>query len=151
MESAFRPCGTKILLALLVSTLFLVVPTFLAAQNVASLTGVVTDASGAVVPDVDVKLVDLKTNSSSETKTNSLGAYSFHDLLPGPGYQITFTKEGFDSVTVPNLYLAVNTVHTQNAQLKVGKSSETIEVRGEGSAVSLNTSNAAVGNSFDMN
>jgi hypothetical protein len=150
MESAFRPSVTKILVAMLASALFLVMPTFLGAQDVASLTGVVSDATGAVVPGVNVKLVDTKTNSSSETKTNSVGTYAFHDLLPGPGYQVTFTKEGFDTLTVPNLYLAVNTAHTQNAQLTVGTTSQTIEVRGEGSAVSLNTTDATVGNNFDM-
>jgi hypothetical protein len=151
MESALRPAVTRILLASLVLALFLAVPHSLVAQDVAALTGVVTDASGAVVPNVTVKLLDTRTNSSYETTTNSLGTYTFHNLLPGPGYQITFTKEGFDSVSVPNLYLAVNTSHTQNAQLKVGKSTVTIEVRGEGSAVSLDTHDAAVGNTFDMN
>jgi len=125
--------------------------TFMAAQDVASLTGVVTDASGAVVPGVNVKLVDTKTNTSYEATTNSVGAYTFTKLLPGQGYLLTFTKQGFDSVSVPNLYLAVNTIHTQNAELKIGKSSETIEVKGESSAVSLDTTNAAVGNSFDSN
>jgi Carboxypeptidase regulatory-like domain len=151
MESAFRLAVTRILLASLILALFLVIPAFLAAQDVASLTGVVSDSSGAVVPDVTVKLVDSKTNSSYETKTNAAGAYTFHDLPAGPGYRITFTKEGFDTVSVPNLYLAVNTAHTQNAQLQVGKSTVTIEVKGTNSAVSLDTTDAAVGNSFDMN
>jgi hypothetical protein len=151
MESAFRPVLNRILLASLTLALLLAMPTFLAAQDVASLTGEVTDSTGAVVPDVNVKLLDTKTNSSYETKTNSVGAYSFLKLLPGPGYKVTFTKEGFDTVSVPNLYLAVNTTHTQNVQLKVGRSSETIEVKGESSAVSLDTNDAAVGNSFDMN
>ncbi|MGA8501875.1 MAG: carboxypeptidase-like regulatory domain-containing protein, partial [Candidatus Sulfotelmatobacter sp.] len=151
MESAFRPAVTRILLASLVLALFFAVPTFLAAQDVASLTGVVSDPSGAVVPDVTVKLVDTKTNSSYEATTNAVGAYTFHDLPAGPGYRITFTKEGFDTVSVPNLYLAVNTAHTQNAQLQIGKSTVTVEVKGENSAVSLDTTDAAVGNSFDMN
>jgi len=125
-------------------------PTQVAAQDVASLTGVVTDTSGAVVQDVSVKLVDTKTNAAFETTTNSVGAYVFPRLVPGPGYQVTFTKDGFETVSVPNLYLAVNTTHTQNAVMKVGKTTETVEVRGEGSAVSLNTNDATVGNNFDM-
>jgi hypothetical protein len=151
MESAFRPAVTRTLLASLVLALFFVTPSFLAAQDVASLTGVVSDATGAVVPDVAVKLVDTRTNSSYETTTNSVGAYTFHDLPAGPGYQITFTKDGFDAVSVPNVYLAVNTAHTQNAQLQVGTSTVTVEVKGANSAVSLDTTDAAVGNSFDMN
>jgi hypothetical protein len=151
MESAFRPAVTRTLLVSLVLALFLVIPDFLAAQDVASLTGVVSDPTGAVVPDVTVKLLDTKTNASYETKTNTVGAYTFHDLTAGPGYKLTFTKDGFDAVSVPNLYLAVNTAHTQNAQLQIGQSTVTVEVKGANSAVSLDTTDAAVGNSFDMN
>jgi hypothetical protein len=150
MESAFRP-WLRVVFVFLTLTLLLTASTFLEAQDVATLTGVVTDASGAVVQGVNVKLLDTKTSTSYEAKTNSVGAYSFFKLVPGPGYTVTFTKEGFDSVTVPQLYLAVNTTHVQNAQLKIGKSSETIEVKGESSAVSLDTTDASVGNSFDMN
>jgi len=126
-------------------------PSQLAAQDVASLTGVVTDASGAVVVDAVVKLVDTKTNSSYETKSNAAGAYTFNNLPPGPGYKVTVTKEGFDKVLISNLYLAVNTTHTQNAQLTIGKTTETVEVSALGSAVSLNTTDSTIGNSFDMN
>jgi Carboxypeptidase regulatory-like domain len=122
-----------------------------AAQDVASLTGVVSDTSGAVVVDAAVKLVDTKTNTTYNAKTNSSGAYLFTQLVPGPGYKLIVTKEGFDSVSISNLYLAVNTTHTQNAQLRVGKTSETVEVIGAGSSVSLNTTDATVGNNLDMN
>jgi len=151
MEFAFRPVLTRVFLASLTLALLLAMPTTSAAQDVASLTGVVTDSSGAVVPDVNVTLLDTKTNTSYQAKTNSVGAYSFQDLLPGPGYQVSFAKEGFDTVVVPKVYLAVNTTHTQNAELKVGTSSTTIEVKGESSAVTLDTNDASVGNSFDMN
>src|ERR1700722_3428135 len=151
MESAFRPVLTRVLFASLTLALLLALPTGLAAQDVASLTGVVTDSSGAVVTDVHVTLLDTRTNTSYEAKTNSAGAYTFHDLLPGPGYQVSFVKEGFDTVVIPKLYLAVNTTHTQNGELNVGRSSTTIEVKGESSAVLLGTTDASVGNSFDMN
>lgn len=126
-------------------------PTVAKAQDVASLTGVVTDSSGAVVPDAVVRLVDTKTGTNYETQTNSAGAYFFTKLLPGPKYTVTFAKSGFDTVVVSDIYLAVNTTHTQNAQLSVGKAVETVEVSGSGSAVSLDTTDASVGNSIDMN
>ncbi len=142
----------SLLIALLASfALLIALPTKVSAQDVASLTGVVTDTSGAVVPDVDVKLVDTKTNATYTSKTNAVGAYVVPNLPAGPGYKVTFSKVGFETVEVANLYLAVNTAHTQNAQLKVGKTSETVEVKGEGSAVSLNTTDTTIGNSFDMN
>ena len=148
MKSAIR---LSVLVTLAVVSLIAVLATPVAAQDVASLTGVVTDTSGAVVADAAVKLVDTKTNTTYETKTNSAGAYFFTKLLPGPGYRVTIAKEGFDTVVVPALYLAVNITHTQNVQLRVGRTTETVEVKGVGSAVSLNTTDATVGNSFDMN
>jgi len=123
---------------------------FLLGQEVASLTGVVTDTTGAVVGHASVRLVDTKTNSSYQTETNSVGAYTFPKVLPGPGYKATFSKDGFSSVTVSDIYLAVGATHTQNAQMQVGKVSQTVEVNGEGSSVTLNTSDTTVGNNFDM-
>jgi len=120
------------------------------AQDVASLTGVVTDPSGAVVADVDVTLVDTRTNETYTTKTNSTGSYVFPRVAPGPGYKLTLTKQGFAALSVPGLYLAVSTTHTQNVQLSVGTASETVEVKGLNSGVSLDTTDATVGNNVDM-
>jgi Carboxypeptidase regulatory-like domain/TonB dependent receptor len=125
-------------------------PALLRAQESASLTGVVTDNSGAVVPDVDVQLVDTKTSTTYETHTNSVGTYTFPSVVPGPGYKIIFTKPGFAKVEVGRVYLAVNAPHTQNAQLEVGTVSQTVEVSGAGQSVTLNTSDATIGNNFDM-
>ena len=119
-------------------------------QDVASLTGVITDSSGAIISDADVRLVDTKTTTTYNTKTNGAGAYFFTKIQPGPGYTVTVSKEGFETVVISDLYLAVNTPHTQNVELKVGKTSEVIEVKGVGSSVSLNTNDATVGNNFDM-
>ena len=128
----------------------LLTPTFLIGQDVASLTGVVVDKTGAVLSDASVTLVDTKTNSTYQTKTNSTGAYTFPKVLPGPGYKLTFTKSGFATLTVSDIYLAVGAAHTQNAQMKLGQHSETVEVNGEGSSVTLNTTDTTVGNNFDM-
>jgi hypothetical protein len=97
------------------------IPNMMVGQEVASLTGVVTDQTGAVVGGASVKLVDKKTNTTYQTKTNELGSYTFTKLLPGPGYKLTFSKEGFQSSTVENIYLGVDATHTQNAQLAIGQ------------------------------
>ena len=128
----------------------LLMPAFLVGQEVASLTGVVTDKTGAVVADAVVTLIDTKTNSTYETKTNSVGAYTFPKVLPGPAYRLTFSKTGFSSLAISDIYLAVGATHTQNAQLQLGQRSETVEVNGEGANVSLNTTDTTVGNNFDM-
>src|ERR1700691_1943345 len=149
LERTQKMTRTKVawLFVLIVS---LLTPTFLIGQDVASLTGVVVDKTGAVLSDASVTLVDTKTNSTYQTKTNSTGAYTFPKVLPGPGYKLTFTKSGFATLTVSDIYLAVGAAHTQNAQMKLGQHSETVEVNGEGSSVTLNTTDTTVGNNFDM-
>ncbi|MGA7906640.1 MAG: carboxypeptidase-like regulatory domain-containing protein [Candidatus Sulfotelmatobacter sp.] len=148
MKSAIRLAFSVMCVA--VFTLVLAGPTRLTAQEVASLTGVVTDTSGAVVSGASVKLVDTKTNTKYETTTNSVGGYTFLKLLPGPGYTLSISKEGFASETIANIYVGVDATHTQNAQLKVGRTTETVEVNGSGSQVTLDTTDTAVSSSLDM-
>jgi hypothetical protein len=149
MKSAARFSLMVTLLAVLFG-LVVTLPTQVAAQDVASLTGVVTDTSGAVVADVDVQLVDTKTNTTYDTKTNAVGAYTFPKILPGPGYQLNFSKDGFASQTISNIYVGVDATHTQNAQLKIGSTKEVVEVNGSGSHVSLDTTDTAVSSTLDM-
>ena len=119
-------------------------------QELASLTGVVADKTGAVIPDADVRLTDTKTNASYNTKSNSVGAYTFVKLLPGSGYKLVFTKDGFESLTISDIYIAVGTTHTQNAALRIGNIAETVEVSSQGQSVTLDTTDATIGNNFDM-
>ena len=120
------------------------------AQELASLSGVVSDKTGAVIPDADVRLTDTKTNASYSTKTNSVGGYTFVKLLPGPGYRLVFTKDGFESVAISDIYIGVGTTHTQNVQLRLGKVTESVEVSGQGEVVTLDTTDTVVGKNFDM-
>jgi len=150
-NTVFRSAWTGRMGSLLVLLpLLFTLPTLVAAQDVASLTGVITDTTGAVVADASVKVVDTRTNTAYEARTNTLGSYLFNRLQPGPGYQITVSKEGFESVKLSDVYLAVNATHTQNAQLKVGATNETVEVSGAGSSVTLDTTDTTIGNNFDM-
>ncbi len=141
----------RVLLAIGVLVVSVLVPNILVAQEVASLTGVVTDQTGAVVGGVSVKLVDKKTNTTYQTQTNELGSYTFTKLLPGPGYKLMFSKDGFRSSTVENIYLGVDATHTQNVQLAIGQSTETVEVNGSGSQVSLDTTDTTVSSTLNMN
>ena len=120
------------------------------AQDVASLSGLVTDASGAVVVSADVVLVDTKTNTRYETHTNASGSYTFPKLLPGPAYKLTVEVPGFQTATVTGIYVGVDTTHTQNIQLNVGNAAVTVEVNAQDANVSLNTTDTTVGNNFDM-
>src|SRR5262249_4390669 len=137
-------------LVVLVGSFLLLFTSLAMGQEVAGLTGTVTDKTGAVVPDATVKLVDTRTNSSFESKTSSLGAYNFVKLNPGPGYKLTVSKDGFETLTVADIYLAVGGTHTKDVQLEVGRVTDVVEVSGAGAAVALNTTDATIGNYFDM-
>ena len=127
-----------------------VVPALLVGQEFASLTGIVTDETGAVVQGASVELLDSRTNKSYKTTTNSVGAYTFVKVAPGPGYKVTVTKEGFQTFTVADVYIAVSSARTLNAALAVGTATQTVEVNAAGQSVSLDTTDATIGNNFDM-
>ena len=90
-------------------------PALMQAQDVSGMTGIVTDASGAIVPGVTVVL----TNTAKGLKftlrpPTPRGSYRFSDVPPGPGYEAMFTASGFAQVDIKDIYLTVATVRTQN-------------------------------------
>jgi hypothetical protein len=134
-----------------IAVLWLAITVFTAAanaQDIAAMTGVVTDKSGGVVSEAHLKVIDTRTGTSYQAKSANDGSYKFPKLPPGPGYLLTVTKDGFETVTISNLYLPVATTTTQNLQLEIGSVSQTVEVQSEGS-VSLNTTDSSIGNTFD--
>ena len=122
----------------------------LGAQDVASITGVVSDATGAVIPNVTVLLENPSTSLEYRAVTNSEGAYTIANVQPGPGYKITFGGTGFKSVAITGLYLNVDATRTQNARLEVGGAAQTVEVSAATENVTLDSTDATVGNSFEV-
>ncbi len=120
------------------------------AQDVASLTGVVTDSSGAVVTDAEVILRNPQTGVVYKTNTNATGSYTLTQIKPGPGYQLEVSRSGFERVVISGLYLNVDATRVQNAQLTVGGSTERVEVSAESQTVTLDTTDATVGNNFQV-
>ncbi len=84
-----------------------------------TLTGIVTDNSGAVVPNVQVIVKNTATNVISKTMTNEVGQYTQPNLPIGP-YQITFEAEGFKTLVRSNLDLAVGVLRV-DVKLEVGR------------------------------
>ena len=119
------------------------------AQEYAGLAGTITDPSGGAISDASVKLTDTKTGSLYNTKTNETGYFRFVQLRPGPGYELTVTKDAFKSITINNLYLPVATNTTQNLTMEIGSVTEKVTVQSEGS-VSLDTTDSTIGNNFDV-
>ena len=147
------PTGRRscLVLTILASALFLchvLQPTRVFAQSEsASMSGRVTDQSGAVLPGVEVEIRNTDTNLSEMTSTNSEGFYSFPDLHPGH-YLMNVRKRAFRSVSVTNITLSVQDAVARNFALQVGSTAESVTVNG--SAVGqLNTETATVSTVVD--
>ncbi len=88
------------------------------AQSTASLSGMVTDASGAVVPNAAVTATNQGTGVASVTQVDNSGAYLF-PALPIGMYRIEVSAANFQTAEISNLKLEVATSMTQNVQLRV--------------------------------
>jgi hypothetical protein len=99
----------------------------LAQQTLGGITGEVTDSSGGVIPSATVTVVDEQTALTRSAKTNGSGSYSFVNLPIGT-YTLTYTAEGFDVQRTQHITVQADRTATVNASLKVGKTSETVEV-----------------------
>jgi hypothetical protein len=112
--------------------------------------GDVTDPSGAVVPDVTVTLTNPGRALKYSQMTNSGGSYRFTNIPPGPGYEATFEHAGFATVDVKDIYLTVSTVRTQDVKLTVASTEVHVEVTASNSEVTIDTTDASIGNTFDV-
>ncbi len=100
----------------------------LAAQTstTGDITGVVTDPSGATIPDAKVTLTDETKGSTQETTTNKDGIYHFYLLAPGP-YTVTVAATGFQTFS-RHSNVGVGQIATMNVQLTLGAASTSITV-----------------------
>src|SRR3984957_17246231 len=106
---------------------FLFVPCAQAQQTLGGITGAVADKSGGALTDTTVTVVSEQTKLSRTQKTNGAGTYEFVNLPIGT-YNITFTREGFQTQNVPSILVQANRTSTVNATLDVGKVTSTITV-----------------------
>jgi len=136
--------------AVVVLALILSIPALLKAQDVATITGVATDQTGAVIADVDVTLENPLTGVKYKTVTNASGSYTLTSVKPGPGYKMEFTHKGFKAYIVDGLYLNVDATRVQNAELLAGADVETVEVSAASQNVTLDTTDATIGNNFQV-
>jgi hypothetical protein len=114
-----------------------------AQQTLGGITGEVTDSSGGVIPNVAVTLLDEQTALTRATRTNGTGAYTFVNLPIGT-YTLTYTAEGFDVQKTQHIAVQADRTATVNAQLKIGKTSETIEVQATPLLNAVDTTNGYV-------
>jgi hypothetical protein len=102
----------------------------LSAQGIyATLTGVVTDPAQAVVPKAKAILKDAQSGSQRETVSNSDGYFTFASVPVGT-YDLTVEAKGFNSSKISGIALGGGEKRNVDISLKVGTTSETVEVTG---------------------
>ena len=107
------------------------------AQTTGSITGIVTDASGAMLPGVTITLSGERLIGGPQTQvSDTSGTYRFDRLVPG-NYDVKFELQGFRNVERPDVRISAAFVATINAKMEVGSLSETITVTGESPTVDV--------------
>ncbi len=106
-----------------------------------AITGIVTDASGAAVPNATLIVTNVLTNVTYPSKTNSAGEYTV-PYLPEGNYSVTVTAQGFQTYVKTGIVLETATTLRVDAALAVGTVSTTVEVKA--SAAAVQTENGTV-------
>src|SRR5438128_587073 len=99
---------------------FLFVSTYAFAQTTATITGAVSDATGAVIPGVEITATNTATGQSRMAVTNELGRYYVPALNPG-GYNVSASLSGFEVVIRSGITLTVGAEFVINFTLMPGQ------------------------------
>lgn len=117
----------------------------------ASITGTVTDASGAVVPNAQIVAINVHTNIQTTAQSNSAGVYVVSQLNPGT-YSLSAQASGFKKFVVSDIILNARDIRRIDVKLQVGKVSTQVTVTG--GATLINTETARIRHtqlSYQMN
>ncbi|SEG67290.1 Carboxypeptidase regulatory-like domain-containing protein [Bryocella elongata] len=118
-------------------------PAMATAQTVSgSLTGQVTDASGAAVSNAKVTVRNLATNQTLSVTTSGDGTYTLPNLDPAM-YEITIAAPGFEKATLSSVKLLLSSTVRNDVKLTVGSEAQTVNVTG--SPDSITTDSGAIG------
>jgi hypothetical protein len=119
---------------------------FAQATSSGTITGVVSDPSGAVVPGATVTITDATTKSKRTTLTNKNGQYVLPNV-PAGTYDVTAAKAGFSMDMISALPVTIGTQVTANFKMAVGAENTTVTVQASGA--DLQTMNASTAETVD--
>ena len=109
--------------------------------STASITGTVTDSTGAVIPGASVTVTETQTGVSHSITTGNGGDYQI-PFLPVGVYSVSVHKDGFESTTRSGLKLNVADVARSDFKLNVGQATQNVQVQAD--AIQVNSENAEV-------
>jgi Carboxypeptidase regulatory-like domain len=107
-------------------------------QGLGSVTGIVTDPSGAAVPGATVMLTEVKTGAVSMTESHGDGLYVFPSVAPSE-YRIDVTQTGFEKYSQTGIVLQADQSLTVNVSLSVGSEQVTVNVQADAPQVDTST------------
>jgi len=114
----------------------------------ATLSGTITDPSGAAIAGAKVSIANKATGVTRDVTTDAAGLYSAPNLLPGV-YDVTASASGFSAAKQADVTLTVGAQQTLNLPLKIGEATQTVEVTG--AATQVQVSNSVLSNEIESN
>jgi len=114
--------------------------------NQTTISGAVRDVTGSMVPSARIELLSISNGLHRETTTNADGIYSF-PALPIGNYKLTFSKDGFTPIEIPEVQLSIGQPRTIDVRLEVGNISSTVLV--PTTIEAINRTSAEVGGLID--
>lgn len=112
----------------------------------ASLTGQITDPTGAAIPGATVVTRNLETGLKLKATSNGQGVYTLAPLPPGT-YSLTVQASGFQRYVQKGIVITVDTATTQNVAMKTGSVRQTVTVTAN--AQLLNTTSGSLGQTIN--
>ncbi len=126
-------------LSVLVFVLLLLSPYLVFAQGAGTLTGTVTDASGGLVPDAKITLVNEATQTSANVVASSTGSFTVPQL-PNGTYDLRVSARGFKEFVQSGITVGVGSTSTVDVRLQIGGTSETVEIHADAQQIQSDTS-----------
>ena len=135
-------------LVLVVALLIAIVSIPISAQQFyGSITGTISDATGAVVPNAHVRVTNVDTNVTIVSRTNGAGVYLATSLIVGK-YRVEAEASGFKRAVANNIVLEVGATPKVDLSLSVGQTNEVVEVTAANAAI-LQTEQTDLGQTMD--
>jgi hypothetical protein len=119
----------------------------LAQETTGSIAGMVSDPSGAAIPEAQITAVNIDTNGTYKTTTNPSGNYTLR-TLPVGRYKLVAEAAGFKRFEVTGIVTQVNEISHVDVTMQVGAVSEAVEV--SANVVSVNTEDASLRTVIDQ-